>query len=127
MSERDLRGPRPGADTGRRVSRQGEGAEAATAASVGPLRAPPVARAEDVDLSKAKPGHKRCNGTGIVGYKTINTVEGEVKIPIICRCVTRRGGVKTPGGEKLKAALAKENADKANERINQMTGEEIEA
>ncbi len=53
--------------------------------------------ATDVDLSLAKPGCARCHGTGRCGYKTIEDPENpgeELKVPIVCRCVTRRGGVK---------------------------------
>jgi len=59
--------------------------------------APPRVRlAKSVDLSKAKDGCKRCNGRGITGYKTadLGDGDGEQKIPIICRCVSRNGGVK---------------------------------
>lgn len=70
--------------------------------------APPRVRlAKDIDLSMAKPGCKHCGGPpkkpgdrgGIVGFKVIDVPDANGKIikqevPIICRCVTRRGGVK---------------------------------
>ena len=59
---------------------------------------PRLRTAGSIDLTKAKPGCKRCNGTGKVGYKTIDNPEDpkgdQLRVPIICRCVTRRGGVK---------------------------------
>ena len=49
-----------------------------------------VRLAEHIDLSKASPSCKRCYGTGVTGNKVV----GEQRIPIICRCVVRGGGVK---------------------------------
>lgn len=59
-----------------------------------------------IDLSKAKPGCKRCNGNGVVGYKTIP--EQEEKVPVICRCVTRRGGVGEDALDKIAKQMASE-------------------
>lgn len=62
------------------------------------VEAPPRVRlSSNIDLSKAKPGCNRCNGNGITGYKTADLQDGggEQKIPIVCRCVSRNGGVKT--------------------------------
>jgi len=59
--------------------------------------APRLRLATDIDLSRAKQSCTRCHGTGRRGYKTIQDPENpgdEIKVPIICRCVTRRGGVK---------------------------------
>jgi len=57
---------------------------------------PRVRLATSIDLSKAKPGCKRCHGSGVVGHKVadLGDGEGEQKIPIICRCVSRNKGVK---------------------------------
>ena len=52
-----------------------------------------------IDLSKAKPGCNRCHGNGVVGYKTIP--EQKEKVPVICRCVTRRGGVKEDALDRI--------------------------
>jgi hypothetical protein len=63
----------------------------------GSTRAPRVRLAADVDLKKAKRGCKHCNGTGRSGWATIpmsDQPEGRVRVPVICRCVTRRGGVR---------------------------------
>jgi hypothetical protein len=63
----------------------------------GTTRAPRVRLAADVDLKKAKRGCKHCNGTGRSGWATVPMPDqpgGRAKVPIICRCVTRRGGVR---------------------------------
>lgn len=54
-----------------------------------PLPDPIVRPAGSVDLSAAKPGCRHCGGRGIVAYRTIH----DERVPIICRCVGRRGGV----------------------------------
>lgn len=46
-----------------------------------------------VDLSKADPDCKRCNGKGISDHRFVPG-KGEVHaIPVVCRCVYARGGV----------------------------------
>ncbi len=57
---------------------------------------PRVRLSKDVDLSKAKSSCKRCHGNGIKGYKQTDLGDGKgvQGIPIICRCVSRAGGVK---------------------------------
>jgi len=63
----------------------------------GSTRAPRVRLAVDVDLKKAKRGCKHCNGTGRSGFATIPMPDhpgGRARVPVICRCVTRRGGVR---------------------------------
>lgn len=75
--------------------------------------APPRVRlAKHIDLTKAKPGCKRCNGRGIRGYKTadLGDGEGEQQIPIICRCVSRAGGVEPDELDRI-LAEAKESLD----------------
>lgn len=50
--------------------------------------------ASDIDLSVADKDCKRCKGSGIVRYQVVSgsdIVSG--KVPVICRCVTRNGGV----------------------------------
>lgn len=46
--------------------------------------------ADDIDLTKAKQSCRRCRGVGITGH----LLRDEKRIPIICRCVIRNGGVK---------------------------------
>jgi len=65
---------------------------------------PRLRTAGSVDLSKAKKDCRRCNGTGHAGYRTMDdpTAPGEtMKVPIICRCVTRNGGVQKDVLDKL--------------------------
>ena len=49
----------------------------------------------EVDLKKAKPGCKWCNGRGTRGYKSQGKNEQgqEILVPLICPCVVKRGGV----------------------------------
>lgn len=58
-----------------------------------------VARADAVDLTKADPSCKRCHGTGLLGTRVIPGNRGcePTKIPLVCRCVGRGGGVAPPG------------------------------
>jgi len=66
-----------------------------------------------VDLSVAK-NHNRCRGTGIIGYRTMENPErkGEtIKVPIICRCVMQRGGVKEDAFDKIMKQVTQELAD----------------
>ena len=57
-----------------------------------------VRKESDVDLAKADPGCKRCLGTGLLGTKVIPGNRGcePTKIPLVCRCVARGGGVTEP-------------------------------
>ena len=79
--------------------------------------APRVELTENVDLSKAKSGCMRCHGTGIRGAEHVKTATGTERIPIICRCVSRNGGVKLRGAERITAEVAKRNAEAALDRI----------
>lgn len=45
--------------------------------------------ANDVDLTKARPSCRRCHGVGITGH----LLKDDQRIPIVCRCVVRNGGV----------------------------------
>lgn len=76
--------------------------------------APPRVRlAKHIDLTKAKSGCKRCHGRGIRGYRTadLGDGEGEQQIPIICRCVSRAGGVEPDQLDRI-LAEAKEQVDR---------------
>lgn len=57
-----------------------------------------VRKASDVDLAKADPSCKRCLGTGLLGTKVIPGNRGcePNRIPLVCRCVARGGGVVQP-------------------------------
>ncbi len=58
-------------------------------------QAPRVRLAKHIDMSKADKGCKRCNGRGIRGYKQFKMPGGKMqRAPVICRCVSRAGGVK---------------------------------
>jgi hypothetical protein len=64
--------------------------------------------ATDVDLSKAKKNCKRCFDRGINGY-TRRTEKGvEALVPIVCRCVTRNGGVKENDVDRLMRQMSVE-------------------
>jgi hypothetical protein len=61
-----------------------------------------VRLAKDVDLGKADPACPRCQGQGVTGAQEA----GKLKIPIVCRCVRERGGVKADGWDRISAKLA---------------------
>jgi hypothetical protein len=76
--------------------------------------APRLRLAEDIDLSRAKPGCNRCHGTGRAGSRIIDNpeVDGErISVPVICRCVTRGGGVKKDQLDRLAAEIAEQLED----------------
>lgn len=50
---------------------------------------PRVRLASQVDVSKADPSCELCDGKGVRGHEIV----GQDQIPIICRCVSRGGGV----------------------------------
>ncbi len=56
------------------------------------LPLPRVRKADDVDISKADSNCNDCKGKGIKSY--IEVEELDEKIPVICKCVARGGGVK---------------------------------
>jgi hypothetical protein len=56
---------------------------------------------EDFDFSKAKASCRKCNGTGIVGH--LNK-DGQ-RIPIVCNCVEKNGGVRADALDKHHARL----------------------
>ena len=64
---------------------------------------PPRLRlAKHIDLSKADPKCDGCKGTGIKGKQIVPVGEDEtMEVPVICRCVTQRGGVKPDKLDKI--------------------------
>jgi len=74
---------------------------------------PRVRLASHIDTSKAKPGCGHCHGRGIVGYKRADLGDGngEQRIPVICRCVSRAGGVKPDELDRICAETAKQLED----------------
>jgi len=72
-----------------------------------------VRLASDIDLNRAKKSCKRCHGTGIVGERIVE----EHRIPIICRCVVRRGGVKKDAWDKIQEKLEAQE-EKTSEPLN---------
>ena len=71
-----------------------------------------VRHVKDIDFSKADPDCKRCDGSGITG--AINPNEAMQKggvnepVPIVCKCVTERGGVLAHPLEGVMTNLRKE-------------------
>ena len=72
------------------------------------MQSNPIVRpASDVDISCAKPGCRHCGGRGIVAYRTIK----EERIPIVCRCVTRRNGLKDNALDRTLGRITRAIAD----------------
>lgn len=73
---------------------------------VAPMR---VRLARDVDLTKANPSCKRCHGTGKVGDKLVpGTRAGDqMRVPLICRCVVKGGGVRMDKIDEMMGAVKK--------------------
>ena len=70
-------------------------------------QAPRLRLRSKIDFTKASPSCDHCNGTGIVGHREVEDHEGNaVRAPIVCRCVSRNGGVLP---DKLDALLADMN------------------
>lgn len=74
---------------------------------------PRVRLAAHIDTTKAKTSCKRCAGRGVVGYRRADLGDGngEQKIPIICRCVSRAGGVKPDELDRILEETAKQVED----------------
>jgi hypothetical protein len=74
---------------------------------------PRVRLAAHVDTSKAKTGCGHCHGRGVVGYKRADLGDGngEQRIPVICRCVSKAGGVKPDELDRILAETAKQVED----------------
>lgn len=76
-------------------------------------RPPRLRLAANVDFSKAK-SHLRCNGTGIVGYREMVNPEHQdetIKVPVVCRCVSRRGGIKRDAFDRIASEIEQQVAD----------------
>lgn len=69
---------------------------------------PRVRLAKHIDLSKADPVCSRCDGTGRRGFKEVETPDGKIKAPVICRCVSRNNGVKQDALDKVSAEVEKQ-------------------
>jgi hypothetical protein len=63
--------------------------------------------ANDVDLTKATQSCRRCHGVGITGHLLR---EGQ-RVPLICRCVVRNGGVRQDSFAPPSETLALGTAD----------------
>lgn len=73
-------------------------------------RDPKTGRAT-IDLSKADPDCERCNGTGRLDDKLLDDPEsdgGIMRVPVVCVCVHRGGGVKRDALDKLLDKAAKQ-------------------
>lgn len=66
---------------------------------------PRVRLTRHIDFSKADAGCKHCGGSGVIGYKTadLGDGEGDQQIPVVCRCVSRNGGVKRDELDRIMA------------------------
>lgn len=76
--------------------------------------APPRVRlAKSIDLGMADPNCEGCDGGGIVGYRTadLGDGEGEQELPVICKCVSRNGGVAPDELDRILAEAAQQIAD----------------
>jgi hypothetical protein len=58
------------------------------------LRLPRVRLAGDVDLTVADSTCAACGGQGIAGSRTLSDSSGEVRVPVVCGCVIRGGGLR---------------------------------
>lgn len=57
------------------------------------MKAPRMRLKKHIDFGRAVAGCKRCHGRGVVGYRSVE-IEGEtVRAAVVCRCVSRNGGV----------------------------------
>ena len=73
------------------------------AASLGgeTLRLPRVRLAGDVDFSVAEPDCCLCSGRGITGHRVLGDASDEVRVPVVCGCVVRRGGVRPDALDRM--------------------------
>lgn len=62
-----------------------------------------------IDLSKADPACERCGGTGRLADKLLDDPEGEgvLRVPVVCVCVHRGGGVARDALDRLLDKAAK--------------------
>lgn len=75
---------------------------------------PRLRLAKDIDLSKAKKNCKGCGGTGVKEEREIDDPENEgetVKVPVICKCVSRNQGVKRDQLDEAMENVAKQVED----------------
>lgn len=80
---------------------------AAASLSGATMRLPRVRLASDVDLSKAKPSCAGCHGTGIAGHRVLKGDDaGEVRVPVVCGCVLRRGGVRQDALDRMQGGVS---------------------
>ena len=84
--------------------RRDAGKDSSIGVDVAPMR---VRLARDVDLTKADPGCKRCHGTGKTGEKLVpgNRAGDQMKVPLICRCVVKGGGVRMDKVDEMMGAV----------------------
>ena len=78
------------------------------AASLGgeTLRLPRVRLTGDVDLSVAEPDCSRCDGRGIAGHRVLGDASDEVRVPVVCGCVVRRGGVRPDALDRMQGGAS---------------------
>lgn len=78
------------------------------AASLGgeTLRLPRVRLGDDVDLSVAEPDCSCCDGRGIAGHRVFGDASNEVRVPIVCGCVVRRGGIRADVLDRLQGGAS---------------------
>lgn len=75
---------------------------------------PRLRLATDIDLSKAKKSCKGCGGSGIKENRIIEDPEnpgGKRTVPVICKCISRRGGVKKDQLDRIMEETAKQLED----------------
>ena len=64
-------------------------------------KAPRLRLSDHVDLGKANRACDRCNGGGIVRFEEIDDKNKKLNVPVICRCVSRNGGIKPDMFDKM--------------------------
>lgn len=117
IAERRARAAEAGAEAGEGRG-PGEG-EIAPLRRLRFARDPKTGRAA-IDLSKADPTCERCGGTGRLADKLLDDPEGEgqLRVPVVCVCVHRGGGVARDALDRLldKAARGARWAERRRER-----------
>lgn len=58
-----------------------------------PGEAPRLRLAKHINLGQADATCNRCGGTGVVRYENVDDKGSTIRVPVICRCVSRNGGV----------------------------------
>lgn len=88
--------------------------------TIGSAKIQRPALAKNIDLSKADPLCTTCGGTGVARYQVIKGAvtqrrgfrkkrEPDQRIPVICSCVVKNGGVKEDAYDKMRKSLAKKS------------------